>query len=106
MYTLVENDTIKSILQNIRLILTTVQGFDVHRPDFGSKLYLFIDKPLNAITIGQIKAEIKDAVLRWEPRVEIEDIALKKDYLNARLTVEMKLKIKETEEVITTQLWL
>jgi len=83
-----------------------VPGSDIHRPDFGSRLYLFIDRPLNVITVGKIKAEIKDAVLRWEPRVEVEDIALKRDYANARLTVQMKLKIKETDEVITTELWL
>lgn len=106
MYSLVERDTVKSILQNIRLILTTVQGSDIHRPDFGSRLYLFIDKPLNAITIGKIKVEIKDAILKWEQRVEIEDIALKKDYINAKLNIQMKLRIKETEEVINTQLWL
>ncbi|WP_051178807.1 GPW/gp25 family protein [Thermodesulfovibrio thiophilus] len=106
MYSLVERDTVKSILQNIRLILTTVQGSDIHRPDFGSRLYLFIDKPLNAITIGRIKVEIKDAILKWEQRVEIEDIALKKDYINAKLNIQMKLRIKETEEVINTQLWL
>lgn len=106
MYSLVERDTVKSILQNIRLILTTVQGSDIHRPDFGSRLYLFIDKPLNAITIGKIKVEIKDAILKWEQRVEIEDIALKKDYINAKLNIQMKIRIKETEEVINTQLWL
>lgn len=106
MYSLVERDTVKSILQNIRLILTTVQGSDIHRPDFGSRLYLFIDKPLNAITIGKIKVEVKDAILKWEQRVEIEDIALKKDYINAKLNIQMKIRIKETEEVINTQLWL
>lgn len=106
MYFLVENDTIKSILQNVRLILTTIQGSDIHRPDFGSKLYLFIDNPLSSITIGKIKAEVNNAISAWEPRVEIEDIALKKDYSDARLTVQMKLKIKETDEVVTTELWL
>ncbi len=105
MYTLIERDTVKSIIQNIKLILTTVPGSDLHRPDFGSRLYLFIDRPLNAITIGKIKAEIRDAILRWEPRVEIENIALSKDYVNAKLKIQMKFKIKETGEIITTQLW-
>lgn len=106
MYALVEKDTIKSILQNIRLILTTVKGSDVHRPDFGSTLYFFIDRPLNAITAGKIKTEIKNAILQWEQRVDIEDIALQRDYLNARLNIKIKMKIKEAEEVITTEIWI
>ena len=43
--TVIERDAVKSVLQNIRVILTTPKGSDVHRPEFGSELYRFIDQP-------------------------------------------------------------
>ena len=106
MYALVEQDTIKSVQQNVRLILTTPKGSDVHRPDFGSDLWQFIDQPLNAITLGKIKAEITDAVERWEPRVKVLSVELEKDYMNARLKVFILLEIKELGETTEVELWL
>ncbi len=88
--------------QNIRLILTTIKGSDIHRPDFGSELYLWIDKPLTAINQGRIKAEIVDAIERWEPRVKIKEVELKKDY--AGLKVRITYEIKDLAEV--RSLWL
>ncbi len=50
--TVIERDVAKSVLQNIRVILTTPKGSDVHRPEFGSELYRFIDQPLTALTVS------------------------------------------------------
>lgn len=100
MYSIIENNIIISIQQNIRLILTTPKGSDIHRPDFGSNLWQFIDQPLTAITKGRIKAEIIDAIETWEPRVEIIEVDLKKEY--SSLTVKITFKIKDTEETQST----
>ncbi len=100
MYNIIENNIIISVQQNIRLILTTPKGSDIHRPNFGSNLWQFIDQPLTAITKGRIKAEIIDAIEIWEPRVEIVEVDLRKEY--SSLTIKITFKIKETEEVQTT----
>ena len=106
MYALVEKDTLKSIQQNIRLILTTPKGSDIHRPDFGSDIWKFIDQPLNAITLGRIKAEITDAIERWEPRVKVLSVDIERDYLSARLKVSILLEVKELGETAEVELWL
>ncbi len=106
MYALVEKDTLKSIQQNIRLILTTPRSSDIHRPDFGSDLWKFIDQPLNALTLGRIKAEISEAVERWEPRVKVLSVELDKDYMNAKLRVSILLEVKELGETTEVELWL
>ena len=106
MYALVEKDTLKSIQQNIRLILTTPKGSDIHRPDFGSDLWKFIDQPLNAITLGRIKAEITDAIERWEPRVKVLSVDIERDYMSARLKVSILLEVKELGETAEVELWL
>ncbi|MDQ7081765.1 MAG: GPW/gp25 family protein [Aquificota bacterium] len=81
-----------SVRQNIRLILTTPKGSDIHRPDFGSDLWKFMDQPLNAITLGRIKAEITDAIETWEPRVKVLSVELDKDYRNANSRSRCSLK--------------
>lgn len=96
----------KSVQQNVRLILTTPKGSDVHRPDFGSDLWKFIDQPLNAITLGKIKAEITDAVETWEPRVKVLSVGLEKDYIQGRLKASVLLEIKELGETTEVELWL
>jgi hypothetical protein len=99
-----EFNQIDSIMQNIKIILTTMKGSDIHRPDFGSDLYLFLDQPLTAIARGKIMAEIVEAVENWEPRVKVKNISLNKSY--ERLLVSMELEIKDTGEIIEIPLWL
>ncbi len=106
MYTLVEQDTLRSVQQNVKLILTTPKGTDVHRPDFGSDLWGFIDQPLNAITLGKIRAEITDAIEIWEPRVRVLSVELEKDHIRGRLKVYILLEIKELGETTEVGLWL
>lgn len=96
-YSLIETDTIKSINQNIRLILTTPKGSDIHRPDFGSDLPLIIDRPLTAINAGRLRAEVIEAIERWEPRVKVKEVAIKKEY--AALRIRISYEINNTGEV-------
>ena len=98
MYALVEQDLIKSVLQNISVILTTVKGSDIHRPDFGIPLDLLQDKPLTALDKGKIKASIIEAIETYEPRAKVLGIDLIKGL--ERLTVRLFLNI-EGEQVKT-----
>ena len=106
MYNLVEKDVIKSIQQNIRLILTTPKGSDIHRPNFGSDLWKFIDQPLNAITLGRIKTEIIDAIGVWEPRARVLSVEIEKNHIRGRLKVSIFLEIKELGKTTEVKLWL
>jgi len=100
----IQRDTLKSVAQNIVIILTTPKGSDPHRPLFGSELWQFLDKPLTAITKGKIKAEIVEAIHTWEPRVILEEVSLKKE--QAGLKVLIKYRIEETESVQTEEIIL
>ena len=102
----VETDTVRSVLQNISIILTTPKGADVHRLDFGSEIFSFIDQPLTALTVGKIKAMIVNDIERWEPRVKVKEIHLDKDYATGRAVITLTLEIKETSELIRTKLWM
>lgn len=97
MFSLVERDTLKSVLQNIKLILSTPKGSDVHRPEFGSDIWQFIDKPLNVLTIGKIKAEITDAIETWEPRAKVKEVQVIRDYPQAQAKIRLVLEVEDRQ---------
>lgn len=58
----------------IRLILATVPGERVMRPDFGCAMWELIFAPLTAGTLGLIEQQVREALERWEPRVDVESV--------------------------------
>ncbi len=64
--------------QCIRIILTTPKGSDPQRPLFGSDLHLYIDYPVN-IARPQIVREAVNALLAWEPRIDVVNVSVTLD---------------------------
>ena len=60
--------------QAIRLILGTAYGERPMRPDFGCKIHDFVFAEANATTAGQIAAEVRASLVRWEPRIDVDDV--------------------------------
>ena len=91
--TLNETDIVKSVLQNIRMILTTRRlSVPLYR-DFGLQMQ-FLDRPMIAARLLLI-TEIKDAISEYEPRANILSINLEVDSdipgkLNATVEVDIK----------------
>ena len=56
------------VVQSVSVILKTLKGTRVMRPNFGSNLPLFIDQPLNDQTLLGIYTATLDAISRQEPR--------------------------------------
>ena len=67
--TLNEEDTVKSVLQNVALILATPKGSLPMYRDFGLD-WGFLDKPMHIAKV-LMASEIKEAVERWEPRATV-----------------------------------
>ncbi|MCF8017847.1 MAG: GPW/gp25 family protein [Vallitaleaceae bacterium] len=75
--TLNESDTVKSVLQNIAIILSTRQlSVPLYR-DFGLPMQ-FIDKPV-AVAKPLLIAEIKDAISEYEPRATVLNVTFETD---------------------------
>ncbi len=70
--TLVSGDT--EIEQSMRLILGTSFGERPMRPMFGCGIHDHIFAPADAATAGIIAYEVKNALQRWEPRIEVVDV--------------------------------
>ncbi|MEO5941502.1 MAG: GPW/gp25 family protein [Candidatus Limnocylindrales bacterium] len=69
----------REIEQAIRLILGTAYGERPMRPDFGCKIHDFVFAEANATTAGLIASEVRASLVRWEPRIDIDDIQVSVD---------------------------
>ncbi|MCL6458568.1 MAG: GPW/gp25 family protein [Gorillibacterium sp.] len=65
-----------SIKESIILILSTARGERIMRPDFGCRLNELVFAPNNMSTATLIRSFIEDALMNWEPRIEVLDITV------------------------------
>ena len=49
------------------------------RPDFGCRIHEFVFAEANASTAGRVAAEVRASLLRWEPRIDVDDIEVSVD---------------------------
>ncbi|MDX6710765.1 MAG: uncharacterized protein QOH96_1781 [Blastocatellia bacterium] len=60
-----------SVRQSILLLLSTIPGERVMRPDYGCQLHRLIFSPNDGTTAGFAIHYTRQALERWEPRIEI-----------------------------------
>lgn len=68
---------IDHLRQSIRDIMTTPIGSRVMRRDYGSRLFDLIDAPYSSATKLAIIAATAEAIMTWEPRIEVENVTLR-----------------------------
>ena len=69
----------REIEESIALILGTAPGERPLRPDFGCAIHDYVFAPADATTAGEIADEVRRALLRWEPRIEVGDVIVSPD---------------------------
>lgn len=73
------------LAQSIGVILSTPLGSRIARRDFGSQLPDLIDAPANATTLVLLYAAAAAAIIRWEPRIDVQRVSLSAaDAINGR----------------------
>jgi uncharacterized protein len=60
--------------QAIHLILSTAKGERPMRPEFGCGVHDYVFDAIDATTVAQMEAEVRDALDHWEPRIEVIDV--------------------------------
>lgn len=60
-----------SVRQAILLLLSTIPGERVMRPDYGCELYKLIFSPNDNTTAGLAIHYVRQALDRWEPRIQV-----------------------------------
>jgi uncharacterized protein len=69
----------REIAEAIRLVLATSPGERPMRPEFGSRLADYVFAPANATTAGHLANEVRVALERWEPRIDVGDVGIRFD---------------------------
>jgi hypothetical protein len=64
----------EDIDEAITIILGTAPGERPMRPEFGCGIHDYIFEAVDAYTMGRLETEIRIALDRWEPRIEVLDI--------------------------------
>lgn len=64
----------REIEEAIRIVLGTAPGERPMRPEFGCRIAEYVFAPANVATAGQLAFEVRVALERWEPRIELDDV--------------------------------
>jgi phage baseplate assembly protein W len=64
----------KCVEESIRVILGTTPGERLMRPDFGCKINEMVFAPNSHRTISLAEHYVREALLRWEPRVIVKEV--------------------------------
>jgi phage baseplate assembly protein W len=64
------------IKQAIRIILMTAPGERAMRPDFGCGANQLVFEALDTATFTRVQKTVKEALARFEPRIEVLDVSV------------------------------
>ena len=64
----------ESVRQSIWIILGTAKGERLMRPDFGCGIYDLVFEVNSPSTAGRVAQEVRDALLMFEPRIDVLDV--------------------------------
>jgi phage baseplate assembly protein W len=72
----------QDVQQAIWIILSTDWGERLMRPTFGAGLRSFVFGPLNQTTLQQVQTRVKESLVTWEPRIDVEQVNVTIDPTN------------------------
>jgi phage baseplate assembly protein W len=73
----------RELEQAIRLILGTACGERPMRPEFGCRIHDHVFNTATSATAGQIAYDVRQALERWEPRIDVMDVAVSFDAMES-----------------------
>jgi len=82
----------------IRMILSTMPGERVMRPEFGCDIWSLAFAPLTAGTLGLMEHAVREAIERWEPRVVLDNVTATPDHESATVMIEVDYRVRATND--------
>jgi phage baseplate assembly protein W len=90
----------ENIRQCVTVILGTRPGERQMLPDFGCRIHELLFAPNNQTTAQVAAGHVREALGRWEPRIEVQDVNASSDPSGA-IRVEVVYRIVSTDAVQT-----
>lgn len=69
----------EAVRESVWIILSTAPGERLMRPDFGCGIHQFVFAPNDTRTAGLVRFHVEEALTRWEPRIELEEVDVRPD---------------------------
>jgi Bacteriophage baseplate protein W len=87
----------QKIAESISIILGTAKGERMMRPDFGCNIHEHTFSIINTATMTLIKSAVKQALVLWEPRIEVMKIDTSAKHVSAgKIEIAIDYRIRYT----------
>jgi phage baseplate assembly protein W len=86
----------EDVRQAILIILGTDPGERVMRPDFGAGLSAFVFEPMTPATLESLKQRVQEALVDWEPRIDVETVTVTAAPDEGKALIEMRYRVRAT----------
>lgn len=87
----------ESVRQAVLLLLSTVPGERVMRSQYGCNLFRLVFSPNDDTTAGLAIHYVRQAIERWEPRIEIRKLDARRSAANpSNLEIALEYRIRRT----------
>ena len=85
--------------ESIRLILGTAFGERPMRPDYGCAIHDYFFSSVDSELAGRLAHAVRMALLRWEPRIEVQDVRISFDPADpAPIYIEIRYSVGDTND--------
>lgn len=84
----------QKVKESIWLILRTDLGERVYRPDFGCRLSELAFAPINNDILLRIKIYVLEALRKWEPRIDVDEVRADPDTIAGRVNIVIDYRLK------------
>ena len=89
----------ESVRQAIWIILGTAKGERAMRPEFGCGIYDLVFEVNSASTAGRVAQSVRDALLEFEPRIDVRDIQAQPQNSGEVLLISIDYEVRATNNV-------
>lgn len=86
----------EDIDKSLRILLSTSVGERILQPKYGCNLDDLLFEPLNATLKTYVTGLIEQAILIFEPRIELNDVTLEADEEEARIDIIIEYIVRTT----------
>jgi uncharacterized protein len=88
------------VRQSIWMILGTAKGERAMRPDFGCGIHEKVFAPNSLGTVGQIVSDVRDALIEWEPRIDVLDVDVIPDSSHPNvILIQVNYQVRTTNNI-------
>ncbi len=88
------------VAQAIGIILSTAPGERPMRPEFGCAIHDNVFDSLDAGTLGEMDRAVRAALGRWEPRIDVVDVAFDLSHMGAgTVVIDVTYRLRATNSI-------